>query len=546
LEDIASAALVSRAWRDGAKPMQSVAAVLDEIKELRLERSKLVFSKFKVLLAKVSSLPPRCILPGLLDLTTLQTSIVSSEDWSDAFTLLLQAISTLPPAERRVALCATTKHLAMQFLQDVKTEQSSTDDDAFLSSMRAIRRRLQKMGASEEEIALFSNVVTELPIVDMLIAAAQSLPLESQALVLAALCDKIGKKLSHVQVAKAAAAWSEQAVKQQEALGFARRIYDIAVSGASDEKIGGELNRFGYYRLPVIIDPCDDEKVQAQSMEFGASVMRLGLSRPEQLKVLMCCNRYGTPFFSETWQSGHIKSCDFYILAMQSLGLCSDDIATLMAGYGPDGAPLLNTLLWWLGYDRVLDTQSYVAVPYYSMDDTSLGRRLELQYDERRHWISLPDRKKLVHFYIDRVVRNTVLPLTSKIALLRAREMGPQSARFHGMEQPREIKGDFQMGPDGPAQFYGLSAIDSLFHEKSAKGLEFYIVEILLSTLPDQAKFEILRLDHPERVSLPDMFWASRAYGKTIDLSKLPLTMKQELLKDMPIKAGEYIHCTVL
>jgi hypothetical protein len=76
--------------------------------------------------------------------------------------------------------------------------------------------------------------------------------------------------------------------------------------------------------------------------------------------------------------------------------------------------------------------------------------------------------------------------------------------------------------------------------------LEFYIVEILLSTLPDQAKFEILRLDHPERVSLPDMFWASRAYGKTIDLSKLPLTMKQELLKDMPIKAGEYIHCTVL
>jgi hypothetical protein len=64
--------------------------------------------------------------------------------------------------------------------------------------------------------------------------------------------------------------------------------------------------------------------------------------------------------------------------------------------------------------------------------------------------------------------------------------------------------------------------------------------EILQSTLSDKEKFEILRLDYPDRSNQDDMNNAHHRYRDKIRSSKLPSAMKNDLLKDVQSKFDQY------
>ena len=493
IDRMPTAILVSKEWRE---PMREVPRLLEKLQEIQNagHYGSVNAEHFGHLLAQVDLLPSRCVIVGLLQLATFQPYLVPN-DWSKIFITLLQRTPSLPLDECRRMLCMLALHLPDHLPGDGETQPPGT--------------------------------VTIFGAVDMLIAAAQPLPLETQGLVLAALCGKIdavseGRSRLYRKVTDIAAKWPKQVVDGEEELGFARAIYKIAVSGAADFQIRDQLRQFTFY-MPFMSQrpPSGNQLTDVEHiLRRVPMIMRMDLSAPERLALLQHWDSNCKPWLLTAWSDGNVKDGLRYIEAMGALDLSAHHLSDLLASCGPDGSPLLNTLLLRVAIMHGTETDSQTNYDGYFRTVDS------------------------IQAYIDIIAASPKLAMPEKVMLLRARMKGFswRKARIRNSSSASARLPAFALGTDGDTPFYGLSAIDSLLHNKLARILEAYMSAILRSPLTDKEKFGVLRLDHPNRHHLKDMRKASEAYRNKIHFSKLPPAMKDILLNDLP---GSYGYCMV-
>jgi hypothetical protein len=147
--------------------------------------------------------------------------------------------------------------------------------------------------------------------------------------------------------------------------------------------------------------------------------------------------------------------------------------------------------------------------------------------------------------YMKAIAGSATLATRVKVDLLRARMRGMQSTKACTRRSTPAGLPSSALGPQGDTPFFGLSAIDSLLHDKLRQVLRGYMDIILESPLTDEEKFQVLRLDydHRDRQHLNDVSSASEAYRNKIHFSTLPQGIKDRLINSLP---GSYGYCSVM
>jgi hypothetical protein len=148
--------------------------------------------------------------------------------------------------------------------------------------------------------------------------------------------------------------------------------------------------------------------------------------------------------------------------------------------------------------------------------------------DETEHFDEMVESAKI---YLRRIFSSRKLTAQAKVDLLRSRATDERAALERARKSAPEKARRFTLGPEGATPFFGLSLIDSLLCDQSEVLLRAYLLEILRSSLPDEVKLQVLRLDYPDRTGLPDMNSAHVTYYSLIGTSRLPAAMQAELIK---------------
>jgi hypothetical protein len=235
---------------------------------------------------------------------------------------------------------------------------------------------------------------------------------------------------------------------------------------------------------------------------------------PDNIPLLGAELKTAGSFLSEARASKHISSGDLYSLAMQSLKLPATDTAILREHCGKDSYTLINTLLSYLKPDW--GGQEWEEKMSYDGGYTTSTCR------DKPHPVHRDKLIDLIQAYMLQIIRSTALPTARKVALLRGQELGKNGSLLSSSS----------------------SVIDSLFADKSVVVLGGYMLEILQSTLSNEEKFAVLRLDRPDRTDREDMNDAHHCYRDRIRYSNLPKATQDALLKNVLTKFDQY--CTLI
>lgn len=459
VSSVPAASLVSKTWLEGADAARSAARMLRWMDDL--DSGAVTVALFDQWLTQVAAFPPHYVVQGLCALARFQCSL-GPQHREQAFRKLLAA-SSLCPAQHMV-LCLLALSLA--------PGARSTPQDL------------------------------EAVLLDMLLASARKLPVERQAMIVAALCGNQenlqgATKGFLAQIAGMVGSWPARELEQAGAL-FARTIRACVKSGPITPQICQQLGHLGFYRLPFMTSLFPGPKTAETIAKWARQILALDLEMEEKLFILAHLGHQKEPWLVPGWFTGAEQSGLAYLRAIQTLPLEQESMVALLCGSMAKGAPLLGRL--------------FAAL-------TDPGRTYRLV--------------DITTLYIDEIVNSAVLAESAKVTLLRSRMKGlPHQKAAARKMLPRSVR-IFSLGSDGDTPFSGMSIVDSLFADENTRVLHAYMLAILGSSLSDAAKCAVLRLDYPHRICHGQMNIAHEIYNDTVGSSVLSVASKQILRQDV-------------
>lgn len=379
--------------------------------------------------------------------------------------------------------------------------------------------------------------------IDFIIAATSRLPLLSQALVLAALCHDMPETDGRLDIIIAAA--SRFDLGEMESEGNAGLVTTMNALACAEEAANAKRLKFylfGYYRMPFLSFGTPVRKDVAYIADIASGILQMNLSHAEKLELLLHRNHQGLPWLAQELRHPASSSlCGAYMKAISHCRLASEDVTLLLSGYDEDGMPAFGKLIRDIADSRFLDVEHQKG--NFSARDNCLACSQE---------------------YIDQISSNSALPSGVKVTLLRAQMKGSDVARevvrsraigSIGTEIEAYLKWIMKgrhednrhldnRVPNGDAPFFGLSMIDSLFHDSLQESMMAYMDAILKSKLSNEEKFGVLRLAHADRLDIGGMYGAYGTYCAGIRRSGLPEPMQKALQQELNVKFE--LPCNIL
>ncbi|WP_194714897.1 F-box protein [Noviherbaspirillum soli] len=379
--------------------------------------------------------------------------------------------------------------------------------------------------------------------IDFIIAATSRLPLLSQALVLAGLCHDMPETDGRLDIIIAASSRFDLGEMESEGdAGLATTMNALACAEEAANVKRLKFCLFGYYRMPFLSFGTPARKDVAYIADIASGILQMNLSHSEKLELLLHRNHQGLPWLAQELRNPASSSlCGAYMKAVSHCPLASEDLILLLSGYDEDGMPAFGKMIRDIADSRFLD------VEYEKGNFSARGNCLACSQE-----------------YIDQISSNSALPSGVKVTLLRAQMKGSDVAREVVRSRAVEsigteleailklvMKGRHEDNrhldnrvPNGDAPFFGLSMIDSLFHDSLQETMMAYMDSISNSKLSNEEKFGVLRLAHADRLDIGGMYGAYGTYCSGIRRSGLPGTMQTALQQELNVKFE--LPCSIL
>jgi hypothetical protein len=463
------ASTTCKPWLAASMPMREGLALAPKLRSLLAAgNNKLEARIFLEHLQQAITCPPRYAVQAFGVLASYIGRVDAEESWQ-CFESMLAVLPRLPADYRRLALCHLARKLYFYAPRTGGREEAGTPDSAFSKALGAV------------------------------IAAAAELDITGKALVFSALCSNLlasGRQLNGLLPAlrSFAQSWSGAEI-ERDRLGWAKAL-KTSLRDADAGTAEMDLEQFGFYRMPLVHDMIVKAAGTLEFPQFCKELSSAGLL-PAEIDELLVMNTVARLISCFTFfKPCLIEKGGGLIDYLDQSELSSRRMADLLGVPAASGLPILRHLMMLLaGAKR----------------------------DETEHFDEMVESAKI---YLRRIFSSRKLTARAKVDLLRSRATD-ERARKSAPEKARR----FTLGPEGATPFFGLSLIDSLLCDQSEVLLRAYLLEILRSSLPDEVKLQVLRLDYPDRTGLPDMNSAHVTYYSLIGTSRLPAAMQAELIK---------------